>query len=178
MLFFISLLPTQAVTAQTFKVADKSVAVDYFKQVASKTVEVIDPNESQPGKPVKIKFHGFHGLKFVDRVFGNRGAWSKSKEIVFECADGYKPTLPTVEFPAGNYYFATSREGSKEFSLVNNLKDGKKVALGPYYIVWTDKNYQTKEEAHYWPYQVVAISVHSSIAPNKSDGTLGFFVFE
>lgn len=146
-----------------FKVTEgvdsKVLTSQQFKGVSNKTITVTDPNESTATNAVQITFNGYDGLDFLDAAFGGRQKWSTAKTLVFECADGYKPILPAKEFLNGGFYFAYERHQSKEFSLVNNLKDQKKASLAPFYIVWTTKEKQTSEAAYFWPYQLVGISL-------------------
>jgi hypothetical protein len=142
---------TTGVTMQT-------MTPDKLSSLKVSVVEVIDPNESTAQKPAKISFKAYDGLKFLDLAFGSRSAWANSKNLVFECADGYRPSLETSEFVKGGFHIAIDRVGTKEFTIINNHKDGKKAQLAPWYFVWTDAAKQSQTAAHLWPYQVVNIS--------------------
>lgn len=133
----------------------------------TQTVKVIDPNEQvdvepkkTPAKPMATEYQAYDGAKFLDHVFGGRSQWSKKKWLVFTCLDGYQPILPVEDFlkGKGNFFMAVARKDGGEFAILNQIKEGKKEAVGPLYVVWVNPEMQTKEKAHHWPYQVVSIT--------------------
>ena len=124
------------------------------------TINVTDPIASTNKKKVNVKYVAYDGRAIFDLAFGNRDAWIKSKNIIIECADGYKPVLPISDFVNGEFYFAISRADGKDFSLNNQSKGGKLEKLAPYYIVWTRKSIQAANKGHYWPYQVVGLQLN------------------
>jgi hypothetical protein len=143
----------------TIKGKESKLSAKEFNSLTVQTVEVVDPNESTARAKSKLKFRVYDGKEVLDRAFGSRENWTKAKVLTYECADGYKPALETKDFIAGKFYFAFAKDDGKEFSIINNLKDGKKADLAPFYIVWSDASMQTKNKAHYWPYQVVAVAL-------------------
>lgn len=95
----------------------------------------------------------------LTKVYGER--WTRAEEILFTCADGYQPSVPVAKVRDFPGYLAFARNDQAAFSLVNQLEAGKKVDLGPYYLVWDNlKHPELKDEgANDQPYQVVAVDL-------------------
>lgn len=159
-LWFALVAPSQAhVMSLMIQSKDKQTTIssNQLKTLKAHSIKVRDPNESTDNKPADITFSAYDGLEILDLAYGGRKAWAKSKVLKFECADGYQPVLETKYFKDGGFYFAFARTGAKDFVIVNNLKDGMKAELGPFYLVWTKPAMQVMEKGFYWPYQIVKI---------------------
>lgn len=153
-----------ALFQSTQLLASDFLDLEHFDRTGLKSqqVTVLDPNESTDQKNAQIKFDAYPGLEFLDKVFGSRDAWAKSKELVFKCSDGYQPALETKFFQKKGFYFAFARVGQKDFTIVNNFKDGKVANLSPFYLIWTDPTKQKKGTAYFWPYQLVRIKAQEA----------------
>jgi len=92
--------------------------------------------------------------------------WGKSANIRFIASDGYKQIasisrmLKAARKSSG--LIAYKETGKKAFSTF--IKKGKKVNLGPYYLVW-DRHQKNKKASHgddlKWPYQLKTIEILS-----------------
>ena len=109
-------------------------------------ISVKDPNESD----AEIKYKALPLNKILDKFYGTK--WSEAKEIIFTCVDGYKPSIPISEFKNHKAYLAVERVGSKKFEITKN--DGKKVNVGPYYLVW-----EGGVPGYLWPYQLAGLDL-------------------
>lgn len=94
-------------------------------------------------------------------IFSDR--WNQAQEALFTCGDGYQPSIPRQLFSEYEALLAFAREGDPEFTAVNELQGGKKVHLGPFYLIWdTSKNPGIlKRSPDFWPYQIVSVELAS-----------------
>lgn len=149
--------------AQDLQIKDKMksavLTAEKIKAMDREIVKVIDPNETAYGSTVTSQFTAIDGQALLDLAFGSRKDWQEKTTLVVSCSDGYKTALEIKRFRDGGFYFATGRPDSKEFSIINRAKDGKKALLSPYYLIWVKPELQTKALGYYWPYQVVGLEI-------------------
>lgn len=155
--FFGFAIFSSCITTPAPNVESAHLSLDLFKELKSQVVQVTDINQSRPGMPAVISYRAYDGREVLDKVFGSREAWTNRLYLNFECSDGYISVMETKSLLQGQFYFAYARTDQKDFTLINYAKDGKNTSLGPFYIVWTDKAFHTRERAHFWPYQVVKL---------------------
>lgn len=136
---------------------ETELSADALDRLGAKPVTLVDGLESTAKKKVKAEYTGYPVAKVLDAAFGDRKTWAKAKDVVFECADGYRARVPAAELARRKGYLVYQRKGDSTFSLTNETQGGKRVNLAPYYLVWDDATMQKPENAGNWPYQVVAV---------------------
>lgn len=136
---------------------DSELSPEMLAKIGAKTVTLVDGLESTAKKKVKVKYSGFPVAAVLDEAFGGRANWSQAKEIIFECADGYKSRVPAAELAKRKGYLVYERVGDPTFSLTNETQNAKRVNLAPYYLVWDDAAMLKADASGHWPYQVVGV---------------------
>lgn len=118
--------------------------------------------ETHEGK--EVAWRGIPARKLLDVAFDKN--WEKAEEILFTCEDGYQPSIPVAKFKQYDAYFAVARADQEAFTMVNKLRNGETVQLGPYYLVWDNiKAADLKiEGASDQPYQIVKMELISFAA--------------
>lgn len=124
------------------------------KILPAKIVTVFEPHESE-----KRRYRGFTANALFTAVYGE--SWKKAEEILFTCADGYQPTIPSLRFEKYPGYLVYSAPDKREFMLRNKLQNNEPVELGPFYLIWDNLKYPElrAEGGSGWPYQVTAIDL-------------------
>jgi mono/diheme cytochrome c family protein len=132
--------------------------------VKAETIKVWDANEEDD-----VTYDAYGVSALLDAVYGP--AWKKSEEILFTCADGYKPSIPVSRFATMKAYLAFKRAGRDDFAILNRHEHDKVVQLAPLYLIWADSGSDlehTKAEADadaaYWPYEVVGLDLETFAA--------------
>jgi hypothetical protein len=136
---------------------NSEVTVEALDRIGAKPVTIVDVLESSGKKKAKVEYTGYPVATVLDTAFGNRDAWKQSKEVVFECADGFKAKVPTEHLAKKKGYLVYERKGDANFTLTKNSAEGQRVNLAPFYLVWDDRKMQSPKAAAFWPYQVVAV---------------------
>lgn len=78
----------------------------------------------------------------------------ESLDIIFECADGYKPHMPLERVLAGNSYLAYHDQEATEGS---HWPDSVAGTLPPFYLVWPDAEAGDKDYVR--PYALIGIEL-------------------
>ncbi len=121
----------------------------------SQIVTVDDPNEK-----TKIKFRAIALNALLNEIYGR--SWAKDEEMLFTCLDGYQPSLPVAQFISsegeGEAFLAFERIGSKNLIIENKTEGGKKIAAGPFYLVWNKS-----VDGSSWPYQLTTFDLTTFI---------------
>ena len=114
------------------------------------SLEVLEPQEK-----VLMRFKGMPISTILNMGFG--AEWEKALAVAFLCADGYRASVPVSKLTKAKAYLAFERL-AHPFTIV---KEGKKVSLAPYYLVWDNKNSEFLKNtgAEIWPYQVVGMEL-------------------
>ena len=108
----------------------------------------------------------------------------KQSQIVFECEDGYNPSMSLELFLSKTAYLAVKdNDAPKGQDWVNPIKDGREMKIAPFYVVYTDL--APKANDFKWPYNLVKISLvetqkeFAAVYP-KDDDTMvkGFGLFQ
>ena len=139
----------------TFELHGEEVSrIDPGSAIESVDVEVHEPHESK-----RVVYEAYPLIPVLEQVYGPR--WRDEEEILFTCADGYRPSIPVSEFLRDQAYLAFRRSDQERFT-VDNVEQGQSdVSLGPFYLVWENlRNRSTRvRESAIWPYQVVGIDL-------------------
>lgn len=95
----------------------------------------------------------------LDQVFGHH--WRTADEIVFNCQDGYQPSIAVAKFLAYDAYFAVANADDSPFMLDNMLQHHEIVELGPVYLIWDNLKSPVLLEAGAadMPYQIIGIEL-------------------
>ena len=97
-----------------------------------KTLEVWEPHENK-----LARYTGISTNELLTQVYGED--WKKSELLLFVCADGYKAPIPTSFFESELSLLAYKKVGAP-FTVNNLAQNQKNIKLGPYYLVWNNKN--------------------------------------
>jgi len=123
--------------------------------VTTQVVRVIDPYEEE-----EVEFEALRFDAVLDAIYG-RG-WRDEEEVLFDCRDGYQPTVPVERIVAHNALLAFARRDRAEFTLRKRESGAlKQVDLAPFYLVWEnlDDALMRAEGDYGWPYQLVAVDL-------------------
>lgn len=108
----------------------------------------------------------------------------QQSQIVFECEDGYNPSMSLALFLSKTAYLATKdNDAPAGQDWVNPTKDGREMKIAPFYVVYTDVAPSATDFK--WPYNLVKISLvetqkeFAAVYP-KDDDTMvkGFGLFQ
>jgi len=114
---------------------------------------VFDPYEQRV-----IEFEGFSARDVLDQAYGV--AWQSGEELLMTCSDGYKPSVPVRRFLEHRALLAYARtDQPSDFTLLKgDVQPAKRVALGPWYLVWENQSDATvRAEGDFgWPFQLVS----------------------
>jgi hypothetical protein len=127
------------------------------------TVTVVEPHLSTKDKPVRVQYLGYPAQQVLDALLGS--AWkAKGMDVEFRALDGYVSRIPAERFTRYQAYFVFERKGQSQFQIDNILQNEKRVALGPYYLVWNNIRAPEliAEGGSYWPYQISQVLVSAS----------------
>ena len=127
------------------------------------TVSVVEPHLSTKAKPVRVDYVGYPAAQVLDALFG--ADWkADGMDIEFRALDGYVSRIPNQRFRQYRAYLVFQRKGQDRFEVDNILQNEKRVALGPYYLVWDNIRSPAliAEGGSFWPYQISQISVSGS----------------
>ncbi len=125
---------------------------------APAAVRVIEPHLSTRLTPVALEYRGWPAELVLDRVLGN--AWrAPGVEVELRALDGYVSRIPSGRFGQYRAWFVFERVGQADFTVDNLQQNEKRVALGPWYLVWDNIRHPEliPEGGTYWPYQVTQI---------------------
>ncbi len=78
--------------------------------------------------------------------------------IVFECEDGYNPSMPLeMVLNKKSYIAVADLAAPKGEEWTNPIKNGREMKIAPFYVVYTDVS--ATERDYKWPYNLVKISL-------------------
>lgn len=105
-------------------------------------------------------------------------------QIVFECADGYNPSMALSKVLERDAWLAIrDQDAPTGQDWVDAVKDGKSKRIAPFYVVYT--NVPAGEHDYKWPYNLVKISLvqtaveYVAIYPHEDDTMVkGFGLFQ
>jgi mono/diheme cytochrome c family protein len=105
-------------------------------------------------------------------------------QIVFECEDGYNPSMPLSLVLGRDVYLAIrDTDAPKGEDWITAVKDGKTKTVAPFYVIYS--NVMPKEHDYKWPYNLVKISLVetdkelAAIYPHTDDTMVqGFGLFQ
>ena len=132
------------------------------------TLIVIEPHLSTPKNPVAVGYLAFPAAAALSAALGHD--WqTKAKAIEFGALDGYVSRIEVARLTSGKAYFAFARADRSPFTVDNRTQNEKNLRLGPYYLVWHNRDDPSllAEGARNWPYQIDAVSLF-----NASDARL------
>lgn len=85
----------------------------------------------------------------------------KQTQIVFECEDGYNPSMSLEKVLSKKAYLAISDvDALKGQDWINPQKGDHEIKIAPFYIVYTDV--PAKDVTYKWPYNLVKISLSAA----------------
>lgn len=105
-------------------------------------------------------------------------------QIVFECEDGYNPSMSLATVLGRDAYLAIhDADAPKGQDWITAIKDGKSKTVAPFYVIYG--NVSPKEHDYKWPYNLVRVSLVqadkelASIYPHNDDTMVqGFGLFQ
>ncbi len=95
-----------------------------------------------------------------DTIFGT--SWRRGDEILMTCLDGYQPSIPVKRFLEHTSWIAFNAADPNPFE-VRSRSNGKSIQLGPYYLIWENKQDTLirSEGEEGWPYQLIGFDLIS-----------------
>ena len=175
LILLIALLFTFTISAEdlVFKLDGK--VIKSFPYKALNTGEVssnkryvgsVDKTIFNPLKGYERTYRGFDLYEMLDVVYGN--SWREAKTIKFHALDNYKQITSVKKMleEAGQSkrgyisYKETGKRGIERFSTY--IRNGKKVILGPYYLIWSGFKRGDKISGRdhlKWPYQLKTVEI-------------------
>ncbi len=105
-------------------------------------------------------------------------------QIVFECEDGYSPSMPlSVVLGRDAWLAVRDNDAPKGEDWITAVKDGQTKVVAPFYVIYS--NVGPKEYDYKWPYNLVKISLvqtakeFAAIYPHDDDTMVkGFGLFQ
>ncbi|MCU0341948.1 MAG: cytochrome c [Spirosomaceae bacterium] len=105
-------------------------------------------------------------------------------QIVFECEDGYNPSMSLAKVLDKKSYLALSDvDAPTGQEWINPTKEGREMKIAPFYVVYTDV--PASDVSFKWPYNLVKISLASAseelavLFPKEDDTVVkGFELFK
>jgi cytochrome c2 len=159
----------------------KVLTLEQIEKILPATIVIV----SEPHESENRRYKGFPANALFTAVYGED--WNKAEEILFTCADGYQPSMPSARFEKYPSYLVYSSPDKREFVLRNRLQNNELVELGPFYLIWDNLKHPElqAEGGSGWPYQVTTIDLISfsdrfpNMAPQKSSEEVknGFLSF-
>jgi len=127
------------------------------KILTPESITVWEPHEKK-----EVTYVGFRAAALFDALTNKE--WRKIEDVVLTCLDGYQAVVPTERFSKYDAFLAFERTGQPEFRVTNSLQGNEVVPLGPYYLVWDNREKPDlkAEGGHGWPYQVKMVSFFSA----------------
>lgn len=129
--------------------------------VSPVTVTVIDPHLGTPKKPVAVAYLAFPAPVALSAALGP--GWAKAETIAFRARDGFVSRIDAARLTSGKAFLAFARADRAPFTIDNLAQNERNVPLGPYYLVWDNRDDPAlrSKGARDWPYQVIDVSVFS-----------------
>ena len=128
-------------------------------------------------------YRGIPLLRVLERYTSLKNLDVAQTQIVFECEDGYNPSMPLSIVLGRHSYLAVSdadAPNGKEW--VDAVKNGKTKKIAPFYVVYSDV--KADERNYKWPYNLVKISlvqtakIYATVYPHNDDTMVkGFGLF-
>ncbi|MCU0355679.1 MAG: c-type cytochrome [Cytophagales bacterium] len=77
-------------------------------------------------------------------------------QVVFECEDGYSPSMPLRDLLARQSYLAVAdADAPAGQDWINAVKEGREMKVAPFYVVYTDV--PADDYRYKWPYNLVRL---------------------
>lgn len=131
-------------------------------------ISVVEPHESTPDRPKLVRYAGLPMDHLLTRWFGE--SWKAPEgEIVFLARDGYRSAIASSRLTRYRAYLAFGRDDGAAFTVDNIQQNQKQIPLGPYYLVWDNRNAPEllRHGSYGWPYQVTRIELHRAAEDRK-----------
>lgn len=122
--------------------------------IPSRPLRVLEPHEQR-----ERVYEGLPATALLDALFGP--AWRQAGAVRFDCADGYRALLDPAKLQAHEALLAWGTGDGEAFALVNRLQGDERVELGPFYLVWDNRESPEllAAGASDWPYQMVGLAL-------------------
>jgi mono/diheme cytochrome c family protein len=112
-----------------------------------------------PHDPVFAKPKSFAGIPLqtiLTKFSASEKLEVSQTQVIFECEDGYSPSMPLEKLTHKHAYLATrdldAPQGQDWLTLT---KDGHATKIAPFYVVYSDV--AASDKAYKWPYNLVRI---------------------
>ena len=127
------------------------------------TLTVIEPHLGTPEHPAAIDYVVFPASVVLSAALGPDWA-TKAKTIEFRALDGYVSRIDAARLRSKRAYMAFARADHSPFSVDNLAQNEQNIPLGPYYLVWDNREDPEllSEGARNWPYQVIDVSIFNA----------------
>lgn len=111
----------------------------------------------EPHELAGRRYRGVAAGALLDAVYGD--AWRQAGAVLFECADGYRALISTDKLARHDALLAWADDDAESFALRNRLQGDEAVSLGPFYLVWDNRDSPEllADGANDWPYQVIGL---------------------
>jgi cytochrome c2 len=130
-----------------------------LKQRTVKTVHVLYDDYFKGPK----EYLGYEMAPIIDSIIKSESFDTTRSIIIFECHDGYKPSLPIGKLydKVKPYivYKDLNEKGDK------NWNDSIRAKFRPYYLVWDSA--KKEDNSFVWPYGLISITLTSTEAQNR-----------
>ncbi|MDJ1472680.1 cytochrome c [Cytophagaceae bacterium DM2B3-1] len=164
-------IPKDTIIQTTPNTSTDTLQIDL---VALKEKGQLQPAETItiPHDPVFLKSKTFKAipLQMILNTFSSvRRLDASQTQVIFECEDGYSPSMPLQQLMQTKVYLATQdTEAPKGEEWVPIKKKGHETKIAPFYIVYTEAD--PKDNSYKWPYNLVRIR----LVPVSSELTVLF----
>lgn len=109
------------------------------------------------------KFIGFSLQNFLDSIITSNQFDTSAAVLVFECSDGYRPTMPVSQVFGNKNGFIVTRD--LDAPAGKNWIDSLDKKMKPFYVVWQDV--PKEDHGYMWPYGLFGMRLVSAGAEFK-----------
>ena len=114
----------------------KTYSLGELKALSAPSLQKIhDPHTKDP-----LDYWALNFSVLLETIYGPSILKAIDLEVLFSCLDGYKVSVPMGKFSEANSYLAYEIVNKKKFILTEILQAEEKIDLGPFYLVWLNKN--------------------------------------
>ncbi len=129
----------------------------------AQAVTVVEPHLSRKDQPVQRRYLAYPAEAVLSATLGPSWQAQPDRELEFKALDGFIARMPVARFLKYRAYLAVGLADGQPFTVDNLAQGEKRVALGPYYLIWDNLGAPAlqAEGGTHWPYQVAEISLRA-----------------
>lgn len=138
----------------TFKFEGKTIK-ELNKNELNEFAEIHEIAVFEPNELGEITFIGYDFNDLLKNIYGDN--FSKDRDLLVKCADGYQPVIPAIKFTEYKSYLTYKIKYRHSFSVTSKNQGGENIDLGRYYLIWDNLGNREllKQGSYDFPYQIM-----------------------